>query len=143
MAQLYLDLANQRLAEYEALSKQGKNDLAKKSFDQYLEKIKLSIETLQTLKQQNKPIDTARNDAAAQLKSQAEDLSSASTAINEVLPDKLSRAQQIAEQAHELWQKFVLTAPTSTPSSSKMTWLQWLQKMFDKLWPKNLQLIKR
>ncbi|MCX6740948.1 MAG: DUF5667 domain-containing protein, partial [Candidatus Parcubacteria bacterium] len=35
-AQVYLDLANQRLAEYKVLVQEGKTDLAKKIFDQYL-----------------------------------------------------------------------------------------------------------
>lgn len=138
-AQLYLNLANQRLAEYKALAQEGKNDLAKKSFDQYLEKIKLSIQALQTLKQQNK----STSDAATQLQNQTQDLSAASQALNQVLPDKLSRAQQIAQQARDLIQNFVFAKPLSAASSSKTTWLQWLQKMFDKLWPNNLQLIKK
>lgn len=140
-AQLYLDLANQRLAEYKALAEQGKGDLAKKSFNQYLENIKLS---LQTLKQQNKSAGPP-NDAASQLQNQTQDLSATSQAINQTLPDKLSRAQQIAQQARDLIHGFIFTKPISAPTatSSKTTWLQWLQKMFEKLWPSNLQLIKK
>jgi|GEM_PF-5233142 len=138
-AQLYLDLANQRLAEYQTLAKQGKSDLAKKTFDQYLENIKQS---LQTLKQQNKSTGTT-NDAADQLQNQTQDLSVTSQAINQTLPDKLSRAQQIAQQARDLIHNFVFTKPVPAPTGSKTTWLQWLQKMFEKLWPSNLQLIKK
>jgi len=135
-ASLYLDFANQRLAEYQALSQEGKTDLAKKSFDQYLANIKLSLQTLK----QNK----SAGDTATRLQNQAQDLSAASQALNQVLPDKLSQAKEIAQQARDLINNFVSSKPTSAPtaSNSKTTWLEWLQKMFDKLWPKNLQLIK-
>ena len=142
-AQLYLDLANLRLAEYKALAQEGKNDLAKKSFDQYLEKLKLAIQNIQILKKQNKSVGVDTNDIATQLQNQTQDLSTASQALNQVLPDKLSRAQQIAKQSRELIQNFVFTKPLSAASSSKTTWLEWLQKMFDKFWPNNLQLIKK
>ena len=141
-AQLYLDFANQRLAEYEALSKQGKNDLAKKSFDQYLEKMELSIQARQALKQQTKSTN-AINGATIQPQNQTKDLSDASRAVSEALPDKLSRTQKIARQTRELMQKLIFASPTSTNSNTKESWLSWLTKMFNKLWPNNLQLIKR
>jgi len=142
-AQLYLNLANLRLAEYKALTQEGKTDLAKKSFDQYLEKLKLAIQNIQILKKQNGSVDSDANDITTRLQNQTQDLSAASRALNQVLPDKLSLAQQIGQQARDLMHNFVFTKPAPTPSSSKTTWLQWLQKMFDKLWPDNLQLIKR